>query len=338
MEKLNTESNTRTKTNLTQTAHKTNTNKAVELSFETLVGNFKKIILYVYNQCKFNGTYEIILSITSVATATRIPVGSVNTTLVRLEEKGVIQKIKSRAGRGGWKQIKLAEHIYRQILYRETSHKFDTNPTQTTHNHHTEPNTKPDTCSPSSSYIYKTTTTDPSNLSDSRPQLSYEWQNLDIEPLSDIGFTITHLFQIASQNKLSAKIIQDSIYAFVFDLQENNKAKSIKGDPINFFMGILRKGVAYNFPSNYESPQNKALRKTLEAKKKQQQKKENMLDELTNIEFSTWKQDLKEEEIEKIVPEDIRKLSLKSATTSSLKTHFREKILFPRLKKEGLLE
>lgn len=100
-----------------------------------------------------------------------------------------------------------------------------------------------------------------------------EWQNIDIEPLSKIGFTTIHLSQIAEQNKLQPQAVQDSIYAFAFDLQENNKAKSIKGDPINYFMGILRNGRVYTFPSNYESPQDKAMRLYTEQKEAIAQKK-----------------------------------------------------------------
>jgi hypothetical protein len=274
-EKLNTEPNTQTYTNPTQIKHKFNTYTEKEPSFETLVGNFKKIILYIYNQCKFNGTYEIILSITVVASTVQIPVGSVNTTLVRLEEKGYIQKIKSQAGRGGWKKIKLAEHIYREMVFAETSHKLNTNLTQNQHKHNTEHNTKPNTSVSSSgsinNYIKNTTTGELENANLS--SLSDEWLKIDIEPLSNIGFTKTHLSQIASQNKLTAQIVQDSIYAFAFDLQENEKVKTIKGDPLNFFMGILRNGRVYTFPSNYESPQDKAMRLYRESKRKIEQER-----------------------------------------------------------------
>ena len=35
--------------------------------------------------------------------------------------------------------------------------------------------------------------------------------------------------------------LQESIYAFAFDLVENQKGKTITGPPLNYFMGILRK-------------------------------------------------------------------------------------------------
>ena len=191
--------------------------------------------------------------------------------------------------------------------------------------------------SSSSSNIYNKTTTTDTDESKQHP-LYPNWQSLDIEPLVSIGFTVAHLSQIASQNKLQPQLVQDSIYAFAFDLQKNNKAKSIKGDPINFFMGILRNARVYTFPSNYESPQDQALREMLEEKKKQNQKKEAMLNELTDIEFLEWKRSLEKNEVDKIVPEETRQLRIKSAVTSCLKTYFRQKILFPRLEKEGLLE
>jgi len=75
-----------------------------------------------------------------------------------------------------------------------------------------------------------------------------EWQSIDIEPLSEIGFTKNHLTQIALQLGLLPKDVQDSIHVFAFDLKENEKRKDIKGDPIGFFMGILRKRGMY--PTN----------------------------------------------------------------------------------------
>ena len=90
--------------------------------------------------------------------------------------------------------------------------------------------------------------------------LEGEWLEIDIEPLKKVGFTRTHLFQIASQKKLTPQMAQDSIYTFAFDLENNKKHENIKKDPVNYFMEILRSGQPYAPPSNYEAPQDKARR------------------------------------------------------------------------------
>ena len=338
--KPNTESNTQIHTNLTQTSHISHTHTHSEPSFETLVGNFKKIISYIYNQCKFNGTCEIIVSITVVASIVQIPIGSVNTTLVRLEEKGYIKKIKSQAGRGGWKKIKLVEHIYREMLFTETSHKLHTNFTQTSHKFNTEPNTKSNTSSLSGSsniYLNTTTTSGPEKIN----SLNEEWLKIDIEPLSTIGFTKTHLMQIASQNILSAELVQGSIYAFAFDLQENEKGKNIKGDPINFFMGILRNGKPYAPPSNYESPQDKSMREYKEKMLKIEQDRAETEKEAINLTFNDWFSQLTEEQKKEFLPDMLRrnttseKLGKNKMLEGSARSHF-EIELWPDIKNKIL--
>lgn len=178
----------------------------------------------------------------------------------------------------------------------------------------------------SSSYIYKTTTTEESQKSN---QAATEWQDIDIEPLSQIGFIVTHLNQIASQNKLSPQVVQDSIYAFAFDLQENNKAKSIKGDLINFFMGILRNGKPYLPPSNYESPQDKAMRLYLENKRKIEQGRVEVEKEALTLAFNEWFAKLSDVQKKEFVPEVMRggiKIGKSKMLESSARNHFEEEI------------
>ena len=54
-------------------------------------------------------------------------------------------------------------------------------------------------------------------------------------------------------------LIQESINAFAFNLKENNKGKGLKTSPLNYLMGILRSGIPYAPPSNYESPESRAM-------------------------------------------------------------------------------
>lgn len=58
-------------------------------------------------------------------------------------------------------------------------------------------------------YNYKTTTDDSISKKTTLPE---EWATLDIEPLSSIGFTVTHLSQVASKNMLTLDMLQDSIF------------------------------------------------------------------------------------------------------------------------------
>ena len=303
--KPNTETDTQIHTNPTQTSHKHNTNATKDLSFDTLVGNLKKIILYIYYQCKFNGKYEIILSITTMASAIQIPSGSVNTSLVRLEKKGYIQKIASQPGRGGWKKIKLAEYVYKEMVFVETSHRLSTNLTQTSLKPNTELNTEPNTTvsSSSSKDLYKTTTTEQAIPSKPEgPQLPDEWLAIDIEPLRSINFTHMHLSQLATEEQLTPKIVQQSIDFFAFDLSNNNKAKTIKISPLNFFMGILRNRGGYAVPDNYGSPEERYMKDYAKKIRQQGEEMAKLENEAIELSFKSWYVILPDQEKIKLIP------------------------------------
>jgi hypothetical protein len=97
----------------------------------------------------------------------------------------------------------------------------------------------PNSSSSSNNNIYKTTTT-------GEEVSKYpEWGGIDITPLTKIGFTRDHLLHIANMGKLSPEEVQNSIHAFAFDLEKNNKSEKLTETPLNAFVGILRKGSTY---------------------------------------------------------------------------------------------
>lgn len=329
--KVDTELNTIANTNRTQSEHKLNTRN----SFSTLVGIQRKIMLFLYENCKTTRNKETeSLTLEHLANQLDIRAGSVKTTLRRLQTKNFIKRITFKNGRGGWSKYEVPGNLYSEIMQLETEHKLNTNRAQTEHKTDTELGTKLNTSVPSSSgnYIYKETTT-----GDTQYQLPTEWRNLDIEQLNNIGFTKNHLVQIALQNKLSVQTVQDSIYAFAFDLQENNKAKSIKGDPINFFMGILRNGRVYTFPSNYESPQDKAMRLYTEQRRVVEQKKKLLEKESFDLAFGEWFGELTEAQKIAFLPENMQNTKIafgKNKVIESAARSYFEKEIWPDKKQE----
>jgi hypothetical protein len=335
-QKLNTKPNTLWNTNQTQTKHKANTKE----SFSTLVGLQRKILLFLYENSKAtrSKTTEP-LSLEHLAKQLNIRTGSIKTSLRRLQIKLFINRLEFKNGRNGWSRYEIPDDLFSELMKIEAEYKLNTKWTQTEHKPNTKVDTKPDTISASSSGININTTTTSDPKSSNNSVLPDNWQNLDIDPLNEIGFTATHLIQIASQNKLSPQIVQDSIYAFAFDLQENDKAKSIKGDPINFFMGILRNGRVYTFPSNYESPQDKAMRLYTEQLRAVNQKRESIEKEAANLAFNDWVGQLTEEQKIELLPEMFRrnanskKLEKSKVLESSARAYF-EKEIWPAKKNE----
>jgi len=333
-DKLRTQYETEHKTNLRQTQDKPRTNT----TFLALVGLQRNIALFMYEACKAaRDKITAPLSIEHIALSCKTTKSSAQKTIQRLEYKGVVKRAEIKNGRGGWTRYELPEFIFQEILHAETQDKFRTNTRQNWDKIGTEPRTELKTTSPSSGSfnIYKKTTTTGDDASApflspvQSSLLSEEWLNLDIEPLSEIGFSKTHLMQIATQNKLTTVIVQDSINAFAFDLKENGKGKAIKGDPINFFMGILRNGKPYAPPSNYESPQDKAMRIYLEKMREIEKKRADNEKELFELTFSDWFLKLTDDQKRELLPEMLRKnadLKTSKFLENSARSHFEKQI------------
>jgi len=124
--------------------------------------------------------------------------------------------------------------------------------------------------------------------------------------------------------KLSAAEVQDSIHFFAFDLRRNGKGRELKGTPLNFFMGILRKGLPYAPPENYESPEAEARRKYLEGKRRLEVQQIAQERELRELDFAEWRRGLAPNQVDAIVPEAVR--SIAPAREVSLKTYFETEV------------
>jgi predicted transcriptional regulator len=303
-DKHGTKLKTELKTDLGQSWDKVGT----KVNFSSLVGLQRNIIIFLYEICKaFRDKITSPLSIEYIASSCKTTKSSAQKTIQRLEKKRLLKRAEFKNGRSGWTKYELPEFIYQEVLHAETQDKPKTNLGQRWDKGGTELRTELRTSlsSSNSNNIYKETTTG-NTPGTTELQLLPEWQNLDLEPLSKIGFTTTHLSQIAEQNKLQPQAVQDSIYAFAFDLQKNNKAKNIKGDPINFFMGILRNGRIYTFPSNYESPQDKAMRLYAEQRRAIEQKKKLLEKESLDLAFTEWFGQLTNAQKMAFLPENIQ--------------------------------
>jgi hypothetical protein len=180
------------------------------------------------------------------------------------------------------------------------------------------------------------TTTTNSNLA---RELAEGWREVEYSLLADFGFTQTHLFQLSKLEPLAPSIVQDSIYHFAFDLKHNNKASSIKGDPLNYFMGIVSKRGAYTAPSNYIDPVLEVMNSYHKTKEQSEKQKAEMEQKVQEIEFRTWFDNLSDSEVEELLPDEICNNTSPNAsfkqtlTTQFLKKYYRE-TLWPLRRRE----
>ena len=312
------------------------TDKDIDLLLQSLQKNKEKIFKYVLNLCITNDEYDTgpIFS-QKTASDINIPYKSFKTILNRLIKTKLIARNEGKTSQVGYIDI----HIFKNVKDKAIIF-YGLNSILNNSLGNGLGNGLGNNYDSSSSNLYKTTTIgEAKNLSKSKSQLPSEWQKVDLAPLTAIGFTENHLLQISSQNKLSADMVQDSIYAFAFDLQENNKAKTIKSDPINFFMGILRTGKIYTFPGNYESPQDKSLRLYRENKRKIEQERIVAEKEAINLAFNEWFIKLTNGQKIELLPELLRhntsseKLGKSKILESSARNRFETEI-WPKIKEK----
>jgi predicted transcriptional regulator len=323
-------------TNWQQTGNKPIT----EPHFSSLVGLQRSIVSFIYNECKIaRSKITESLTLEYISSALKTSIGTVKTTIYRLEKKGYIVRIEYKNGRGGWSKYELPEQLFRELLQIETDNKLTTNRQQTNNKLIAEPVTEPTTSIPSSSsYINNLTTTKASSSCDYKKDifLAPEWEEVDIMPLIEIGLNKSHLLQIIQQNKLTPQMVNDSICAFAFDLAHNNKTAAIKGSALNYFMGIVRRGLPYAFPENYESLEQEALRKYHERKKMMVQQQSERENELINSEFNDWVLQLTEADIENKVPPAFQKMATNSPTKRAILRDFFKVNEWPNIKKKLL--
>ena len=334
-EKLRTEVRPQAEPKLGQSAAKVEPNQPLS----ALVGLQRNILFYIYASCRAEGSkISAPISIENLSNSAKTTVQAARKAVQRLEGKRFIIRAQYKDGRGGWTQYAILDTTYNALLLDETRAKVEPNLGQTRAKVETEvgPQLRP-SLSSSSSFLelenLKTTTTEESEFFSTELRLSPEWQTLDVTPLNEIGFTQTHLIQIIRQGKLSPVEVQDSIQFFSFDLKRNGKGRELSGSPLNFFMGILRKGIPYAPPENFESPADEVRRKIREFKERKERERQTEEQKIIELEFSEWRRGLGPDDILQIVPEFARKPG--PLQDSTLKAHFDAQI-WPHRAQEAL--
>lgn len=151
-------------------------------------------------------------------------------------------------------------------------------------------------------------------------------EKIDITSLQFIGLEQSHVQQLRKLTALSPEMIEDSIKAFAFDLEVNNKTEKINGSPLSYFMGILRKGTPYLPPENYEDPETKIMRQYIEQKERQKAAKEDLERKKFDLDLEEWMETLGEQEIAELIPEPGYRSKDSPFRKGALSLYFRENI------------
>ncbi len=276
-----------------------------DTSFLSLVGLQKKLVIYIYELCKHLGEKTTMpVSIENAALYSETSISAARKALQRLVQKKMVIREKSKAGRGGWTQYGLTTTTYQELKHYDDLNRLRSNyePNLSQYRANIEPEFRPNFSSSSS--LNKLTTKEERSEEHSNTlqstTLPPEWESIDFSFLEDIGFNKNKLLQIYSAGKLSAEMVQESLYGYDFDRKNNNININ---NPIGFLMSQLRiKGFPYDLPKNYESPKVRAMRAYVERMEANEKKEQELKDALKTREFEKWFNSLSLEEQNTLVP------------------------------------
>ena len=318
--KVSTQPSTQVSTNSVQTQTKVST----KMSFSSIVGLQRRIVLFVFDASKTSREkLTAPIALQNLADACQTTAMAAQGSTRRLEQKGLLHRGEYKNGRGGWTRYELPNDLFQELLQLETQNKVSTNPEQSQYKVSTQPSTSIPSSSSSMALpqnLKTTTTSELALFEDGRVNLSPEWSAVDFSPLAETGFTQTHLMQLAKHAKLTAPEVQDSIHFFAFDLSRNGKGRDLKGPPLNFFMGILRKGLPYAPPENFESPVDESRRKTREFKERKERERQAEEQKIFELDFAEWRRGITPDDLRRLVPEWAQKPG--HIQDSALKSHF----------------
>lgn len=289
--KVGTKPTTLSATNWQQSENKVATN----LSFSSLVGLQRNIVIFIYDACKLarSKTTEAI-TLEHIGRILNTGTGTVKTTIQRLEKKHYVKRASFKNGRGGWSKYELSEIIFRELLQMETENKLTTNWQQTDSKVVTKPATEPATSIPSSSSSINITTTNykAGALADFQIQLS--------DTLTGIGFNSGHIDQLLRDSSLAPEEIQNSLDAFAFDLGFDDIRKKIRS-PIGLIMKLLKNGQAYVSEKGYESEEDRLYRESVERAERKNEEKKLLKTKLIDAKFEEWLENISNEDKKNLV-------------------------------------
>ena len=321
-----------------QTEAKLGTELRPKCTVFSLDGLQREILLLIFNHCKrARAKQSPPIAVEHISKSCKTTYHAARKAIQRLEQKEFLKRTEFKVGRSGWTKYEIPDAAYQELLQNETEANSRPIRGQTEDKPGTElrPEPRPSASSSSSSLrsISNKELLTTEELVPSEMELDARWQAIDSSPITELRFGRSQIAQIAHSGRVSPEQLQDSIYAFAYDLSENQKAKSISGAPLNYFMGILRKG-PYVPPANYESPEERQQRLYLEAKEQQYRRRQEREARLETVEFEEWVEKLSVNERAEIVPPNNFAKPGGTAHTVQLREYFRENI-WPALKERS---
>ncbi|MCW8445716.1 hypothetical protein OQJ05_16905 [Fluoribacter gormanii] len=286
-----------------------------------LTGIQKSILNFIADVCTVRNSLETgPIETTTIATLSKTTIGTVKTSLNRLIKNGLVIRNIGKKARMGYLNLGLTKEVLDTILEQRQKYNNISNSAEfITAFRYQLDNNIPN----NSNNILKNTTTKKIEIT-----IPEEWQKIDFESLSHIGFSKTQIKQLIERN--DPDVVQESINHFAYGLDNNPKYKKYE-DPLTVLMGVLRKGQGW-FEKDYRSPKEIAMQQLLEIRKAQTERQKQIEEETFKWALNNWQENMSPEEIEKIAPIN-RKNGDITPQSAKLSLYFKENV-WPKLKKD----
>lgn len=291
-----------------------------------LSGIQRRILDFVVDICSARETLETGPIETKILSQhIKTTYGSTKISINRLIEKRFLTRKEGRTARGGYINLGLPDEVKNVVISLREKHQRHLNPIELVNFIRDKLDNNIDNNDVYNSSNYNNITTTKRNV------IPKEWENVNYEVLSEIGFSKTQLKQLV--DKTDPEIVQESIHHFAYGLQHNAKMKKYE-NPLNVLMGVLRKGQAWVEP-NYQSPQEIAQQQLIEQKKAERDRLKKLEEEAYHLALSEWRDSLSQEELEKIAPNKKDRADIMPQEVK-ISIFFKENI-WPEKKKEYLI-
>ena len=124
------------------------------------------------------------------------------------------------------------------------------------------------------------------------------WDKLNLTPIEEYGFKHTQFKQLDGMTNFD--IVQESINHFGWGLENNIKNAKYKENPSRILLAVLKKGSAW-IEDGYKDPQEIAMEKIIENRKKNLERKKQLEKNLYQVTFEEWMASLKQDDVNKII-------------------------------------
>ena len=283
--------------------------RPLSLTLADLRSNPLKLIRFLYAIAEIKNNEYITRRVRLKESMQHIDISrdSARTALRFLLKENIIERIDFKPGQAGWSCYKIDRSIGKELengISKGFIAPFEINGFSSLQNGSKGSN--------SSSNLLNTTT---NNID------PFDWGNIDISPLEQIGFTDKHLLQV--KTKVNPELVQESINHFAYALHHNPGVKKYE-KPLAAFIAVLKRGEPWIEP-DYRSAQEIALEKLVSQKKAERGRLQQLEEESYKLAFEEWKESLSREELEEIAAPNGVKSDLMPQTVK-LNIFFQENI------------